>query len=391
MAKAVIVGWGHTRFGRLDSADLPALLGAAAVEAIGHAGIAPSDVEQIMVGAYGHGFSRQGFASALVAVAEPALAAVPATRLENACATGSAALHAALDFVESGRGRIALAVGGEKMTATPPADIAEIMLTGCYREEEEAIAGSAGFAGIFGHVAGLYFERYGDRSRELGMIAAKNHGNGVRNPLAHFRKDLGVEFCATVSDANPRIAGPLRKTDCSPISDGAAAIVVAEESVARAMPRSIALRARRQANDHLPLSRRDPLAFEGARRAWAGALADAGVSIGDLDLVETHDCFTIAEMIEYEAMGLAAAGEGWKVVREGTAERTGALPVNPSGGLKARGHPIGATGLSQHIMCAQQLCGEAGDMQLPRVELAGVFNMGGMAVANYVSILERTR
>ena len=155
--------------------------------------------------------------------------------------------------------------------------------------------------------------------------------------------------------------------------------------------RAIGFRARQQVNDILPLSRRDPIAFEGARRAWTKARADAGVTLDDLDLVETHDCFTIAELIEYEAMGLAEPGEGYKVVREGIAEKDGRLPVNPSGGLKAKGHPIGATGVSMHVMAALQLMDEAGDMQIPDAQLAGVFNMGGAAVANYVSILERAQ
>ncbi len=142
---------------------------------------------------------------------------------------------------------------------------------------------------------------------------------------------------------------------------------------------------------YLAISRRDPIAFDGPRRAWAGALEAAGVAVTDLDIVETHDCFTMAEMIEYEAMGLAKPGEGWKVVREGTTRADGALPVNPSGGLKSRGHPIGATGVSQHVMASMQLMGEAGEMQVKDTGLAGVFNMGGAAVANYVSILERAR
>ena len=141
----------------------------------------------------------------------------------------------------------------------------------------------------------------------------------------------------------------------------------------------------------MALSRRDPLAFEGARRAWAGALSDASLSLDDLSFVETHDCFTIAEMIEYEAMGLASPGEGYRVVRDGIALKDGRLPVNPSGGLKSKGHPIGATGVSMHVMAAMQLMGEAGDMQIAQPSLGGVFNMGGAAVANYVSILERVR
>jgi acetyl-CoA C-acetyltransferase len=206
-----------------------------------------------------------------------------------------------------------------------------------------------------------------------------------------MRKDFGFDFCNTVSDKNPYVAAPLRRTDCSLISDGAAAIVLADEETAAGLERAIGFRARRHVNDILAMSRRDVLAFEGARRAWADATGDAGITLDDLSLVETHDCFTIAELIEYEAMGLAERGKGHRVVRDGTTRRDGRLPVNPSGGLKAKGHPVGATGVSMHVMAAMQLMGEAGDMQLPKADLAGVFNMGGAAVANYVSILERVR
>lgn len=386
---AAIVGWAHTPFGRSEDPDVETLIGRVAAAALDDAGVPPSDVDFVTVGVYNNGFSRQGFEASLVALSVSELAHVPAVHLENACATGSAAIHAALDFVESGRGRIALVVGAEKMTATPTAEVGDILLTACLRREEVAV--DAGFAGIFGKIAAHYFQRHGDRSAELAMIAAKNHENGLANPLAHMRKDFGFDFCNTVSEKNPLVAGPLRRTDCSLVSDGAAALVIADAETAATLARAVTFRARVQANDFLPLSRRDPIAFAGAHRAWAGALAAAGVTLDDLDLVETHDCFTVAEMIEYEAMGLAAPGEGWKVVREGVTRRGGRLPVNLSGGLKSRGHPIGATGVSQHVMAAMQLVGEAGDMQLADAELAGVFNMGGAAVANYVSILERLR
>jgi acetyl-CoA C-acetyltransferase len=139
------------------------------------------------------------------------------------------------------------------------------------------------------------------------------------------------------------------------------------------------------------MSKRDILKFEGCSEAWQRALAQAGVGIYDLSFVETHDCFTMAELIEYEAMGLAKPGQGARVIEEGITEKTGRLPVNPSGGLKSKGHPIGATGVSMHAMTAMQLLGKAGDMQVKNAELGGIFNMGGAAVANYVSILERLR
>ncbi|MCA3642594.1 MAG: acetyl-CoA acetyltransferase [Methylobacterium sp.] len=386
---AAIVGWCHSPFGKLDIPDIEGLIGAVAEGALDDAGVSAAEIDFVTVGVLNCGFSKQGFEAGLVSVAMPALAHTPAMHVENACATGSAAIHAAMDFIESGRGRIALVIGAEKMTATPAAEVGDILLSGSYRKEEDRV--EAGFAGIFGQIASSYFQRHGDRSEELAMIAAKNHVHGLANPYAHMRKDFGFAFCNTVSEKNPRVAGPLRRTDCSLVSDGAAALVLADAEVAATLRRAVTFRAREHVNDFMPLSRRDMIAFEGARRAWSQAKERAGITLDDLDLVETHDCFTMAEMIEYEAMGLARPGEGWKVVREGVTSRGGRLPVNLSGGLKSRGHPIGATGVSQHVMAAMQLCGEAGEMQLPGANLAGVFNMGGAAVANYVSILERLK
>lgn len=387
--RAVIVGWSHTPFGKLDDPDTESLMARVSGAALDHAGISPEAVDGIYAGVMNSGFQKQDFQAALVALAEPALAYVPATRLENACATGSAALYAAMDFIEAGRGRVALVVGAEKMTARSTEDTGDILLNASYRKEEANLPG--GFAGVFSRIATAYFERHGDHGEALARIAAKNHANALDNPYAQIRKDLGFEFCNTVSEKNPYVAAPLRRTDCSPISDGAAALVLADAETAAGLRRAIGFRARRHVNDFLPLSRRDPIAFDGAARAWREALADAGATLDDLSLVETHDCFTIAELIEYEAMGLAPRGHGVRALREGWVQKGGRLPVNPSGGLKAKGHPVGATGVSLHVMACLQLAGEAGAMQVPDATLAGVFNMGGAAVANYISILERVK
>ncbi len=387
--RAVIVGWSHVPFGKLDDPDTESLMARVSGAALAHAGIGPGDVDGIYAGVMNSGFQKQDFQAALVALADPALAYVPATRLENACATGSAALYAAMDFIEAGRGRVALVVGAEKMTARPTEEVGDILLNASYRKEEADLPG--GFAGVFGRIASAYFERHGDQGEALARIAAKNHANALGNPYAQIRKDLGFEFCNTVSDRNPYVAAPLRRTDCSLISDGAAALVLADAETAAGLRRAIGFRARRHVNDILPLSRRDPIAFEGAARAWREALADAGATLDDLSLVETHDCFTIAELIEYEAMGLSPRGQGARALREGWVYPGGRLPVNPSGGLKAKGHPVGATGVSMHVLACMQLAGEAGGMQVPDATLAGVFNMGGAAVANYVSLLERVK
>jgi acetyl-CoA C-acetyltransferase len=333
------------------------------------------------------GFVYQDFPSALVFNALPEMRFASTVRCENACATGSAALYSALDAVRAGRARYALVIGVEKMTGLPTKEVGEVLQKCAYAREEANVPG--GFAGIFGTIAQAYFDRYGDQSDALAAIAAKNHRNGVANPFAHMRRDLGYTFCRTPSEKNPFVAGPLKRTDCSLISDGAAALVVAAPDAARAARRAITFRASEQVSDYLPLSRRDRTEFAGARRAWQRAFEAARVGTADLSFVETHDCFTIAELLEYEAMGLAEPGQGARVILDGVSTKEGRLPVNPSGGLKAKGHPIGATGVSMHVMAAMQLTGDALDMQIPGASLAGVFNMGGAAVTNYVSILER--
>lgn len=384
-----IIGWAHSAFGKREEPDVEALMATVAADALAHAGVEPADVGAVHVGVFNAGFSKQDFFASMVFQALPALRFTPATRHENACATGSAAIHAALADLRAGKARVALVVGAEKMTASSPAQIADALLAASYRREEDQV--EAGFAGIFGRIAQTYFQRHGDASDALAAIAAKNHKHGVANPYAQMRRDLGFEFCRTVSEKNPLVAGPLKRTDCSLVSDGAAALVIADEETARSMSRAVGFRAAVQVNDFLPMSKRDPIAFEGCELAWQRAHAAAGTSLADLSFVETHDCFTIAELIEYEAMGLVAAGQGARAIAEGWTEKDGRLPVNPSGGLKAKGHPIGATGVSMHALASMQLTGAAGDMQIGGATLAGIFNMGGAAVANYVSILERLR
>ncbi len=386
---ACIVGIAHTPFGKLDSESVESLIVRVASEALADAGIEARDVDEIVLGHFNAGFSAQDFTASLVLQASPDLRFKRATRVENACATGSAAVHQGLKSIAARAARIVLVVGVEQMTTTPGPEIGRNLLKASYVRDEANIEG--GFAGIFGKIAGLYFQKYGDQSDALAMIAAKNHKNGVGNPFAQIRKDLGYDFCRTESDKNPFVAGPLKRTDCSLVSDGAAAIVLADVETALRMKKAIVFRAAAHVQDFLPMAKRDILKFEGCTLAWKEALAKAGVALSDLSFVETHDCFTIAELIEYEAMGLAPEGQGARVIADGTTRKDGRLPVNPSGGLKAKGHPIGATGVSMHALCTMQLTGQAKDFQVRDARLAGIFNMGGAAVANYVSILERIR
>lgn len=386
---ACIVGFAHSPFGRLDAETVESLIVRVATDAMADAGVEPREVDEIVLGHFNAGFSPQDFTASLVLQASPDLRFKRATRVENACATGSAAVHQGLKSIAARSARIVLVVGVEQMTTTPGAEIGKNLLKASYVRDEADIEG--GFAGIFGKIAGLYFQKYGDQSDALAMIAAKNHKNGVGNPYAQLRKDLGFDFCRKVSDKNPFVAGPLKRTDCSLVSDGAAALVLADVETALRLDKAIAFRAAQHVQDFLPMAKRDILKFEGCSLAWKQALAQAGIALTDLSFVETHDCFTIAELIEYEAMGLVPEGQGARAIAEGITQKDGRLPVNPSGGLKAKGHPIGATGVSMHALTAMQLMGTAGDIQVKDAKLGGIFNMGGAAVANYVSILERIR
>lgn len=385
-SNAHIVGWGHTPFGKHDNVDLEQLIRDAVQPALESAGVAPEDIDGIFVGHFNAGFVGQDFTAALPAVAMPAFRHTPAMRAENACATGSAAIWAALDAMAAGRMKRTLVIGMEKMNGLRTPEVAATLIKCSYVAEEGA--DPAGFAGIFGGIATQYFERFGDQSDALAAIAAKNHANGMHNPYAHMRRDFGFDFCRQPSEKNPFVSGPLKRSDCSLVSDGAAALVLSTEPLAGASVAPVHWRSRTQVNDFLPMSRRDPTRFAGAEMAWKKGLSDAGATLDDLSFVETHDCFTIAEMIEYEAMGLAPHGQGARVILDGVSARDGRLPVNLSGGLKSKGHPIGATGVSQHVMACMQLSGTAGGMQLPSPRLGAVFNMGGSAVASYLSVLE---
>ena len=384
---ACIVGWAHTPFGKFDTETVESLIVRVANEAMADAGVAAEDIDEIVLGHFNTGFSQQGFTAPLVLQADPKLRFKPATRVENACATGSAAVHSAIKAIDAKAARVVLVVGVEQMTRTPAPDIAKNLLRASYLPEDGKIEG--GFAGVFGNIAKAYFQRYGDQSDALAMIAAKNHKNGVGNPYAQMRKDFGYTFCRNEGEKNPFVAGPLKRTDCSLVSDGAAALVIADSEAAKSFGKAVRIKAVAHVEDFLPMSKRDIVDFEGCTVAWQRALQAGGLTLGDLSFVETHDCFTVAELIEYEAMGLTPKGQGARALKEGWTEMGGRLPVNPSGGLKAKGHPIGATGVSMHVLTAMQLLGQAPEgIQVTDAKLGGIFNMGGAAVANYVSILE---
>lgn len=382
----LLTGWGHSRFGKLADETLESLIVQVSREAIESSGIEAADIDEIYLGQFNSGLLPLGFASSLALQISDDLANVPATRVENACASGSAALQQGVKSLLAGTARTVLVVGAEKMTHAPASLVGAALLGADY--EMAGKESVTGFAGLFATTANVYQDRYGSVGDVLGSIASKNHHNGMANPYAQLHKELSVEFCRTVSEQNPMVAPPLRRTDCSPVSDGAAAVILSIEPNAAAANSPVRLTGFAQANDFLPAAKRDATAFAGSREAWNRALAMAEVTIDDLDLAEVHDCFTIAELVLYEAIDLTPPGQGARAIDEGWVYRDGRLPINLSGGLKAKGHPVGATGVSQHVLAAMQLSGTAGLMQMDDARRAAVHNMGGMAVANYVSVLE---
>lgn len=384
---ACIVGWDHLKFGKHEGEDIEDMIVQVAAGALEDSGVEPKDVDAIYLGTFGGGFVSQEFPASLVLQVSDDLRFKPATHVENACATGSAALYQGLNHIAAKKARVVLVVGVEKMTEVSGEVLGGILSKASYLREESA----SSFAEIFGQITDRYFQAYGDKSDALAMIAAKNHKNGCDNPYAQMQKDLGYDFCRNVSDKNPVVAGPLKRTDCSLVSDGAAALVLADVDTALKMDKAVYFRAAQHVQDFMPMSRRNVIDFEGPTRAWGQAFAEAGITLEDLGFAEVHDCFTTAEMLTYEAMGLTPRGRGEMAIKEGWTAADGKLPVNRSGGLKSKGHPLGATGVSMHIIASMQLTGTAGDMQLPDPKLAGVFNMGGSAVSNYVSVLERMR
>lgn len=382
--KISIVGAGHTPFGRLNE-NLEDLIVAATREALTEANLPASAIDAVFVSHFNSGLVPDGFVSSLVHQADPDLRFKPATRLENACASGSAAIHAGIDAILSGRARTVLVVGAEKMTARSTPEVTEALAGAGYKNDPAEA--SLSFPGVFALAAQAYAERYGDPLPAMAAIASKNHMNALSNPLAQMRRPMTAEDCMTVTNKNPIIAPPLRLTDCSLVSDGAAAVVLTTTDAARTHRNAARFLAARLVSDYLPLSKRDLIAFEGPTLAIRGAFEAAGIGLDDIDFAEVHDCFTIAELLIYEAMGLAPNGRGADTLASGRVMLGGKTPVNVSGGLKAKGHPIGASGISMHVMAYRQLTGQAGEMQLPKSEIGLVFNMGGAAVANYASVL----
>ena len=380
--RAAIVGAGHTRFGALNEGPR-ALLRAAVDGAFASVdrGVDRAAVGEAFLATLGFGGWQIGNASAVLAeeLGAPGLATV---RVENACASGGFALHEAVRDVASGGAEVVVVAGLEKMTDVSSAR-RRYWLGVSGDTEWERQAGLT-FAGVYGLIASQYLARYAVGPEALAEVAVKNHDNGARNPNAHFRKRVTREQAL----ASPRVADPLGLYDCCPVSDGAAAVVVASPAVARTLTDTpVYIDGVGSASDFLAVQERpDLLGFPASRRAGALAMGAAGMTPSRVSFVEAHDCFTIAELLALEDLGFAGPGEAGPLTLDGATRRDGRLPVNPDGGLKAKGHPIGATGVSQAYEVFLQLRQQAGDRQVPHASTALAHNVGGAGATAAVTV-----
>ncbi len=381
--RAAIVGAGHTRFGALD--DGPRLLLRRAVDAAFSSvdrGAERSSIDSAFLATLGFGGWQLGNSSAVLGE-EAGVSGVPTTRVENACASGGFALRAAVEAVASGSSELALVAGVEKMTDLPNAR-RRYWLGVSGDTEWERLAGLT-FAGVYGLIASRYLAEHRVGPEALAAVAVKNHENGALNPNAHFRKPIRPDQVA----AAPRVADPLGLYDCCPVSDGAAAVlVVPAERARRYTDTPVYVEGVGAGSDALAVQERTDLTrFAATRRASEEAFRAAGCERGSVSFLEVHDCFTIAELLALEDLGFASPGGAGRMTLAGETQRRGRLPVNPDGGLKAKGHPIGATGVGQAYEAFCQLRGAAGARQVAGADRALTHNVGGAGATATVTIL----
>jgi acetyl-CoA C-acetyltransferase len=310
---------------------------------------------------------------------------ISATRVEQACASGGVALREAILAVASGYYDVVMAAGIEKMTDVDGGTAAKILASAA-DQEWEALMGAT-FPSLYALIAREHMQKFGTTSEQLAAAAVKNHRNARNNPLAHFRNEITVEQVLN----SAMIASPLHILDCCPLSDGAAAVVVTSAEIAKEFTDTpVYIKATAQASDFLALyNRKELTTFESAVTASRHAYQQARVEPKDIDVCEVHDCFTIAEILAIEDLGFVDKGRGGKATEEGETEIGGRIPVNTSGGLKAAGHPVGATGIKQVYEIVQQLRGEAGKRQVNGAEIGMTHNIGGSGATCVIHILSR--
>ncbi len=385
MRRVAVIGAGMTRFGERWEEGMRELAVEAGVRALESAGVRGSQIQALYVGNMSGGrFIGQEHIGALAAD-YLGLNPIPSTRIEAACASGGLAFRQAYLSIAGGEFDLVVAGGIEKMTDVLTGQ-ATTTLGGAADQEWETFFGAT-FPSIYALMARRHMHEYGTTEEQLAMVAVKNHDNGLKNPYAQFRKKITVE---DVLNSSP-VATPLKLLDCSPITDGAAAVVLASEEMARKITDDpVWINASAQASDTLALhSRSSFTSIPATRLAAEKAYQKAGIKPKDVDVAEVHDCFTIAEIMAVEDLGFVPKGEGGKAYEEGMFELGSDISVNTSGGLKACGHPVGATGIKQVAEVFWQLRGEAGERQIPDAEIGLTHNVGGSGATVVVHVLSR--
>jgi acetyl-CoA C-acetyltransferase len=375
MRDVAVIGIGKTAFGAFADRDLRSLAVEAGEQCFRDSSVWPSQVESFFLGNFaGPSFTGQNHLAPYVSTAL-GMTGIPATRVEDACASGGSAFFHAWREVASGMSDIVMAVGVEKMTSRSTAQVTEI-LAAAGDMSTEGRAGAT-FPGLFAMIARRHMYQYGTTREHLAAVAVKNHENGALNPQAHMRKPITLEQAL----AGRPIADPLTIYDCSLISDGAAAVILAPLERVREFTDSAArVLGIAQASDFVALDQKqDITTFPALKAAAHKAYGMAGVGPAQIQFAELHDCFTIAEIIAMEDLGLVERGRGGFFAAEGGTRRDGPLPVNLSGGLKSKGHPVGATGVAQICDVVKELRGGR--------ELGLAQNLGGSGATCVVSIL----
>jgi len=383
MRDVAVIGVGMTKWGELWEKSLRDVFVESALLALDDAGV--DHLDSMYVGCMSSGlFVGQEHLASLLAD-YLGQAPVPSTRIESACASGGLAMRQGFIEVASGMSDIVMVSGIEKMTDIG-GDEATYALGTAADQEYEGYQGIT-FPGLYALIARAHMEKYGTTREQLAMVAVKNHANGAKNPLAQFPFEITVEMVLN----SVKVADPLNILDCSPITDGAAAAILCSVETARKMGKPvIKILGSGHATDTIQLCQRKDITWlESTYLAGQKAYSMAGKTPEDIDFIEVHDCFTIAEICVTEALGLVEKGQGGAAVESGLTARDGKIPVNPSGGLKSKGHPVGATGIAQVVEIVKQLRGEAGERQLTDVKTGLAQNMGGSGGSTVVHILER--
>jgi acetyl-CoA C-acetyltransferase len=382
MRDIVVVGAAETKFGKL-AGSFREIAVEAAKAAIEDAGVEAQHIEALYLGTFSPGtFVHQEHAAPLVA-SMLGLGHIPSTRVEDACASGSAAFLDGLMSIAAGVYDTVLVVGAEKMTATPIDETTQILAEAA-DWEDETLAGAT-FPSLYALMARRHMHEFGTTRAHLSAVAIKNHHNAFRNPYAQFHKEISHEDIAK----SVMIADPLTLYDCSPVTDGAAAVVITTPERARDMVgEPVKVLGFGQASDALSLFRRDDMSsIPAAREASVRAYRMAGIGPSEVSFAEVHDCFTIAEIVATEDVGFFARGEAGPAADAGETALFGKIPVNASGGLKGKGHPVGATGVSQLVESIFQLRGTAGERQVRNAEIGLTHNVGGSGATCVVTLL----